>query len=91
VATGGVRVPGEIMGLLFNQIRLGFSYDFMFLRSRSRPAGPVIEELGLRPHDPVDSLRDTVDSLLVWGLVRPRRGVDNYRSKAHPIEVCQKG
>ena len=40
--------------------------------------GPVIEQLGLEPHDPVETLKDTVDSLMMWGLIQPRKGEDNY-------------
>lgn len=35
--------------------------------------GPVIEELGLEPHDPVETLKATVDSLMLMGLIQPRK------------------
>ena len=38
----------------------------------------MIEQLGLEPHDPVETLKDTVDSLMMWGLIQPRKGEDNY-------------
>ena len=38
----------------------------------------MIEQLGLEPHDPVETLKDTVDSLMMWGLIEPRKGEDNY-------------
>ena len=38
----------------------------------------MIEQLGLEPHDPVETLKDTVNSLMMWGLIQPRKGEDNY-------------
>ena len=33
----------------------------------------MIEQLGLEPHDPVETLKDTVDSLMMWGLTPAKR------------------
>jgi hypothetical protein len=39
------------------------------------------------PHTPIETLKANVDSLLTWGLIRPRKGVDNYSRHGNVLEL----
>ena len=50
----------------------------------------AITQLGLRPHSVEDSVRDNADSLLSWGLVRPRAGEDNWQREGRDLGIASK-
>eukprot|EP01048_Picozoa_sp_COSAG05_P028004 COSAG05_NODE_8459_length_702_cov_0.747927_2_plen_78_part_00 len=50
------------------------------------PGESLLMVLGLEPHDPVETIKAPVDSLMIWGLIQPRKGADNYSWKGNKIE-----
>ena len=49
-----------------------------------------VTQLGLRPHTVEQSLGDNADSLLTWGLVVPRKGVDNWQREGNDLGIRSK-
>jgi nucleoside-diphosphate-sugar epimerase len=47
-------------------------------------------QLGLEPHSLEASVRDNADSLLVWGLVTPRVGEDNWQREGRDLGIASK-
>ena len=47
-------------------------------------------QLGLKPHSVIEAIRDNADSLLQWGLVRPRLGRDNWQRKDNELGLSSK-
>jgi nucleoside-diphosphate-sugar epimerase len=50
----------------------------------------VVTQLGHEPFPPEASVRDTADSLLSWGLVVPRDGVDNWQRDGNDLGIPSK-
>lgn len=50
------------------------------------PGESLLMVLGPDPHDPVETIKATVDPLMIWELIQPRKGVDNYSWKGNKIE-----
>mmetsp|Transcript_93276 Transcript_93276/g.216811 ORF Transcript_93276/g.216811 Transcript_93276/m.216811 type:complete len:397 (-) Transcript_93276:90-1280(-) len=49
-----------------------------------------ITQLGLKPHSPEEALRDNSDSLIAWGLVKLRKGEDNWQRKGKDLGIKSK-
>ena len=50
----------------------------------------VITQLGLKPHTPEQTIRDNADSLLAWGLVQLREGVDSWQREGKLLGIKSK-
>ncbi len=50
----------------------------------------VISQLGLVPHTVEQSIRDNADSLLAWGLVKTRPGIDNWQREGNDLGIASK-
>ena len=55
----------------------------------SRLEKPV-SQLGLKPHSVEEAIGDNADSLLTWGLVTPRKGVDNWQQEGNDLGIKSK-
>ena len=49
-----------------------------------------VTQLGLKPYSVVDAIRDNADSLLQWGLVKPRLGRDNWQREENELGLSSK-
>lgn len=49
-----------------------------------------ITQLGLKPHTPEEAMRANADSLIAWGLVTIREGVDNWQRKGRDLGLKSK-
>lgn len=49
-----------------------------------------ITQLGLKPHTPLETIRDNANSLLAWGLVQTRDGVDNWQRDGNDLGIKSK-
>jgi len=47
----------------------------------------VITQLGLEPHTVEEAVRDNADSLLTWGLVQTRNGIDNWQREGNELGI----
>ena len=50
----------------------------------------VITQLGLKPHTVEQTIKDNADSLLAWGLVETREGVDNWQREGNELDLKSK-
>jgi nucleoside-diphosphate-sugar epimerase len=50
----------------------------------------VVTQLGLKPHTVEQAIRDNADSLLAWGLIEPRVGVDNWQREGNDLGIQSK-
>jgi hypothetical protein len=46
-----------------------------------------ITQLGLSPHSVEQAIRDNAESLLAWGLVQTRPGVDNWQREGNDLGI----
>ena len=49
-----------------------------------------LTQLGLKPHSVESALRDNADSMLAWGLVETRPGVDNWQHDGNDLGIKSK-
>lgn len=49
-----------------------------------------LTQLGLKPHSVEEAVRDNAESLLAWGLVQPRDGVDNWQHEENDLGIPSK-
>ncbi|MDC0214765.1 NAD-dependent epimerase/dehydratase family protein [Gammaproteobacteria bacterium] len=49
-----------------------------------------VSQLGLTPHSVEDAVRDNAESLLMWGLVSPRHGRDNWQRDDNDLGLTSK-
>ena len=47
----------------------------------------AITQLGLQPHSTLDAIRDNADSLMAWGLVRPRPIEDDWQREGRELGI----
>ena len=50
----------------------------------------AVSQLGLAPYSARESIKDNADSLLAWGLVNPRKGVDNWQRDGNDLGIASK-
>ena len=50
----------------------------------------VVTQLGLQPHTPEEAIRDNADSLLAWGLIETRPGIDNWQREGRDLGIASK-
>ncbi len=96
-------VAADASGLLFqDQIQailrrlypgIGIAGDYRAGATRRGPIATlqkVVSQLGLTPHPVAATLRDNADSLLVWGLVKPRLGEHNWQREGNDLGLKSK-
>ncbi len=47
-------------------------------------------QLGLKPHTLEETVRANADSLLMWGLVKPLAGEDNWQREGNELGIRSK-
>ena len=50
----------------------------------------VVSQLGLKPYRVEQTLKDNVDSLLSWGLIETREGVENWQREGNELGLSSK-
>lgn len=50
----------------------------------------VVTQLGLKPHSVEQAIHDNASSLIAWGLVEPREGVDNWQRDGNELGIQSK-
>ncbi len=77
-----------ILRRLYPGIAIGGIYrDGNWRRSPLAVLQKVVTQLGLKPHAVEETIRDNADSLLAWGLVKTRPGVDNWQREGKDLGI----
>ena len=50
----------------------------------------AITQLGLKPHTVEQTLKDNVDSIVAWGLIETREGVENWQREGNDLGLSSK-
>ena len=50
----------------------------------------VVTQLGLKPHSVEQAIHDNASSLIAWGLVEPRKGVDSWQRDGNELGIQSK-
>jgi bifunctional dihydroflavonol 4-reductase/flavanone 4-reductase len=88
-------LPQQALQAMLRQLYPGIGIGGVYREGRTW-RGPVavmekcLTQLGLRPHTLEQSVRDNADSLLTWGLVKPRTGEDNWQREGHDLGIPSK-
>jgi nucleoside-diphosphate-sugar epimerase len=81
----------EILQKLYPGIGIGGIYrDGKWMDRPRSVLQKVITQLGLKPHAVEETIRDNADSLLKWGLVTTRPGVDNWQHQGNDLGIASK-
>ena len=80
-----------IMRRLYPGIGIGGIYrEGNWRRSPLAVLQKATTQLGLKPHTVEQAIRDNGDSLLMWGLVQPRLGEDNWQREDNDLGIAAK-
>lgn len=80
-----------ILRRLYPGIGIGGNYrDGPTRRGPIATLEKVVTQLGLTPKSAEEAIRDNADSLLAWGLVRPRAGEDNWQRDGRDLGIKSK-
>lgn len=80
-----------ILRRLYPGIGIGGNYrDGPTRRGPIATLEKVVTQLGLTPKSAEEAIRDNADSLLAWGLVRPREGEDNWQRDGRDLGIKSK-
>lgn len=91
----GLKTQGELQALL-RKLYPGYGIGGDYKEGQRTFRSPVcflqkcITQLGLKPHPVEQSVKDTCDSLLAWGLVTLRPGEDNWQRKGRDLGLKSK-
>ena len=90
----GLIPQGEVQAILRRLYPgIGIGGDYRLGPIRRGPIAvlqKVVTQLGLQPHTPEEAIRDNADSLLAWGLVKTRPGVDNWQREGKDLGIKSK-
>lgn len=78
----------EILRRLYPGLAIGGNFrDGKTYRSPISVLEKAITQLGLQPHSTLDAIRDNADSLMAWGLVRPRPIEDDWQREGRELGI----
>ena len=90
----GLIPQGEVQAILRRLYPgVGIAGDFREGRVRRGPLAlleKAATQLGLKPHTVEEALRANADSLLAWGLVKPRLGEGEWQREGHDLGIRSK-
>ena len=90
----GLIPQGELQAMLrrmYPDVGIGGDYrDGRMYRSPIARLEKPITQLGLKPHTVEQTVKDNADSLLAWGLVKIRPGVDNWQREGNDLGIKSK-
>ena len=90
----GLIPQGDLQAILQRMYRgVGIGGDYRDGRMYRSPIARLekpITQLGLKPHTVEQAVRDNADSLLAWGLVKTRSGVENWQREGNDLGVKSK-
>lgn len=91
----GLIPQAEVQALLrkmYPGVGIGGDYtEGKVFRSPVCRLGKCVTQLGMKPRSVEEALRANADSLLQWGLVSPRKGVDNWQRKGKDLGLPKGG